>query len=44
MTLNEILRRQGEPTYFTPIEVLAYTIDEQAAIANPPFKNDNQIK
>ena len=37
MTLNDIFRQQGDPTYFTPIEVLAYTIDEQAAIANPPF-------
>ena len=40
MTLNDIIRQQGEPAYFTPIEVLACTIDEQAAIANPPFEND----
>ena len=40
MTLNDIIRQQGEPAYFTPIEVLACMIDEQAAIANPPFEND----
>ena len=40
MTLNDIIRQQGEPAYFTPIEVLDCMIDEQAAIANPPFEND----
>ena len=40
MTLNDLFRQQGESTYFTPIEVLSCTIDEQAAIANPPFDYD----
>ena len=40
--MNQLFRQQGEPTYFTPIEVLADTIDEQTAISNPPFNYDKQ--
>ena len=39
--LGEWLEKLGkvEPVYFTPIEVLADTIDESAVIANPPYDN-----
>lgn len=42
MTLNEIFKQQGEPTYYTPIEVYAAIIqpDPMTAMANPPYKTE----
>ena len=40
MTLNEIFRRTGEPTYHTPIAVIGELVNQsggQVTIINPPF-------
>ena len=39
MTLNEIFRRTGEPTYHTPIAVIGELVNQsggQVTIINPP--------
>lgn len=40
MTLNILFR--GDPVYFTPIEVLAGMMDEQAVIGKPPY-NESEV-
>ena len=40
MTLNELFRRTGEPTYHTPIAVIGELVNQnggQVTIINPPF-------
>ena len=40
MTLNEIFRRSGEPTYYTPMAVVGQLVNQnggQVTIINPPF-------
>ena len=40
MTLNEIFRRTGEPTYHTPIAVIGELVNQsggQVTIINPPY-------
>ena len=40
MTLNEIFRRSGEPTYHTPIAVIGELVNQsggQVTIINPPY-------
>ena len=40
MTLNEIFRRTGDPTYHTPIAVIGELVNQsggQVTIINPPY-------
>ena len=40
MTLNEIFRRSGEPTYYTPMAVVGQLVNQEGGtvtIINPPF-------
>ena len=40
MTLNEIFRRSGEPTYYTPMAVVGQLVNQEGGtvvIGNPPF-------
>ena len=40
MTLNELFRRTGEPTYHTPIAVIGELVNQQGGqvtIINPPY-------
>ena len=40
MTLNELFRRSGEPTYHTPIAVIGELVNQsggQVTIINPPY-------
>ena len=42
MTLNEIFRRSGEPTYYTPMAVVGQLVNQnggQVTIINPPFRS-----
>lgn len=39
MKLNDLLRQQGEPMFYTPFDVWVQTIQPDAshAMANPPY-------
>ena len=42
MTLNEIFRRSGEPTYYTPMAVVGQLVNQEGGtvvIGNPPFSD-----
>ena len=49
MTMNDLLRQFGEPTYYTPTAVYLEMISQQQhdgtnAIGNPPFNTDRHGK
>ena len=40
MSLNELFRKSGEPTFFTPVGVVGELVNQsggQVTIINPPF-------
>ena len=43
MTLNEIFRRTGEPTYHTPIAVIGELVNQQEAVDKvaPYYETEN---
>ena len=47
MTLNEIFRRSGEPTYYTPMAVVGQLVNQnggQVTIINPPFRSQPRAR
>ena len=47
MTLNEIFRRSGEPTYYTPMAVVGQLVNQEGGtvvIGNPPFSVEKPRK